>query len=276
MTGKTVLITGATSGIGLESARAIAAQGAHVVVGARDATRGSAVVDELRANGGSAELILVDVASLASVKRAAERFATEHPRLDVLVNNAGIIAMKRRVNADGHELTWATNFLGLVALTRALQGPLEAATGARVVNVSSRAQKGGRIAWDDLELERGYSSWRAYAQSKLALLMVTSIWAERLRPHGVTANTVHPGAVATGLVRAGGPIGWAWAAMAPFLLTEAEGAASPLHAALSSDFAGISGAYVKKERTVRPNRLALDGALVQRVWEATERLSGLA
>jgi NAD(P)-dependent dehydrogenase (short-subunit alcohol dehydrogenase family) len=117
---------------------------------------------------------------------------------------------------------------------------------------------------------------RSYAQSKLALLMVTTVWAERLRLEGVTANTVHPGAVATGLVRAGGAIGLAWRAMAPFLLTAAQGAASPLHAALSPDFASISGAYVKKERPVRPNRLALDGALVERVWAATERLTGLA
>ncbi|MBD5634513.1 MAG: SDR family NAD(P)-dependent oxidoreductase [Candidatus Eremiobacteraeota bacterium] len=118
MTGKTVLITGATSGIGLETARVLAGLGAHVVVGARDTTRGSSAVDGIRAQGGSAELLSLDVASLASVCRAAERFATAHERLDVLINNAGIIAGKRSLSPDGHELTWATNFLGLVALTR--------------------------------------------------------------------------------------------------------------------------------------------------------------
>jgi NAD(P)-dependent dehydrogenase (short-subunit alcohol dehydrogenase family) len=266
VTGKTVLITGATSGIGLESARAIAAQGAHVVVGARDATRGSAVVDELRANGGSAELILVDVASLASVKRAAERFATEHPRLDVLVNNAGIIAMKRRVNADGHELTWATNFLGLVALTRALQGPLEAAGGARVVNVSSRAQKGGRIAWDDLELERGYTSWRAYAQSKLAVVLWTREFAKRY-PH-LAANAMHPGAIATNIWNV--LPGFARALVARILPPATKGAAPVVRLATSPDVEGVSGRYFDRYKDVPPSPAALVDADGVRLWSYAE------
>jgi NAD(P)-dependent dehydrogenase (short-subunit alcohol dehydrogenase family) len=106
--------------------------------------------------------------------------------------------------------------------------------------------------------------------------MVGTVWADRLRPRGITVNTVHPGAVATGLIRSGGAIGLAWRVMAPFLLTEEQGAVTPLHAALSPDFAEISGAYVKKQRPVTPNRLALDTALVRRVWEATEALTGPA
>ena len=271
MTGKTVLITGATSGIGLEAARAIAGLGAHVVVGARDPTRGSAVVDTLRAHGGSAELLVVDVASLASIGRAAERFATAHERLDVLVNNAGILAFKRSVSPDGHELTWATNFLGLVALTRALQPRLEATPGARVVNVSSAAHTSGKMTWDDLELERTrYTGWRAYAQSKLAVNLWTREFAKRYP--AIATNAVHPGAIATKIWNVLPSI--ATALLARVLPPASKGAIPLVRLATSDDVDGVTGHYFDKLADTKPASAALDETDAARLWFVAEREIG--
>ena len=151
MAGKTVFVTGATSGIGLETARALARMGAEIVVGVRDCGRGQRLVDELRAAGGAAELLEIDLASFASIRAAAERFAARHPKLDVLVHNAGVIALQRQLSPDGHELTWATNFLGPFLLTRLLLPSLRRAGRARVVNVGSAAHRIAALRWDDLE-----------------------------------------------------------------------------------------------------------------------------
>jgi NAD(P)-dependent dehydrogenase (short-subunit alcohol dehydrogenase family) len=266
LTGKTVLVTGATSGIGLETARALAALGAHTIVGARDATRGSIIVDELRAKGGTAELFVADMSSLASIARAAARFTSEHATLDVLVNNAGIIAGKRRTTADGHEATWATNFLGLVALTRALQPLLEATPGARVVNVSSAAHASGKIAWDDLELERGYRGWRAYAQSKLAVNLWTREFAKRVP--SVTANAMHPGAIATNIWRVLPRFGQA--IVARILPSAEKGAIPVIRLATSDDVAGVTGHYFNKLRDVPPAPAALADADAERLWTYAE------
>jgi len=142
------------------------------------------------------------------------------------------------------------------------------------VNIGSSTSDRARIDPADLESRCGWGMVRSYSQSKLALMIATMGWAQRLQESGVVANVVHPGTVATGLVRAPGPIGLAWRIMAPFLLRENDGAETPLHVAMSPAFKQITGAYVKKRRVVRPNRLALDAALVERVWQATETLTG--
>ena len=248
------MVTGGSSGIGRAVARRFAAAGARVLVA------------DLRPPPEDFDFHRADVSREGEVAELLDLARRKYGRLDVLVNNAGIIAMKRRVNADGHELTWATNFLGLVALTRALQGPLEAATGARVVNVSSRAQKGGRIAWDDLELERGYTSWRAYAQSKLAVVLWTREFAKRY-PH-LAANAMHPGAIATNIWNV--LPGFARALVARILPPATKGAAPVVRLATSPDVEGVSGRYFDRYKDVPPSPAALVDADGVRLWSYAE------
>jgi NAD(P)-dependent dehydrogenase (short-subunit alcohol dehydrogenase family) len=244
--------------------------GAHVVVGVRSVPKGTAVVDEIRAHGGTAELLEIDLASLASVARAAAEFEARHSRLDVLVNNAGIIAGKRKLSPDGHELTWATNFLGLAALTRALVPALEAADAPRVINVSSAAHTSGRIAWDDLELERGYRSWRAYAQSKLAVNLWTRAFAKRYPK--IDANAIHPGAIATNIWSV--LPGLAQALVARVLPPASKGAIPVVRLATSDDVAGVSGRYFNKLRDAPHAHAARNDDDAERLWTYVETTLG--
>jgi NAD(P)-dependent dehydrogenase (short-subunit alcohol dehydrogenase family) len=265
--GRTVLITGATSGIGLEAARALARQGAVVAVGARDARRGQAVVDEIARSGGRAELFLADVSRLAALREAAARFAAAHPRLDVLVNNAAIAPRRRTVTDEGHELTWATNVLAPFLLTRLLTGVLRAGPRPRVVNVGSEGHRSGRLRWDDPELSRGYGAWRAYTQSKLALVLLTRELARR--EPGLDVNVVHPGAIATRIWR---DVPWIGRILIDRLLPTAEKGAGPV-VRLATDPAldGVSGRYFVRYREADPSAAARDDAAAARLWQLLER-----
>lgn len=269
------VVTGATGGIGRWIALGLARAGHHVVLVCRDPGRGDAVAGWIgqQAPGCSTELRLADLSSLQAARRLGEAVAAAHPRVGLLVNNAGIFAARRQVTAEGHEMVLAVNHLAPFVLTDALDGALRAGAPSRIINVGSSTSDRARLDPDDLELVRRWGMVRAYGGSKLAMMMATFARAERLRGSGVVANVVHPGAVATGLVRERGAIGIAWRLMAPFLLTEERGADTPLHAALAPDWAGISSAYVKDRVVVRPNRRALDPALVARVVEATRALA---
>lgn len=267
MTGKTVLITGANRGIGLEAARALARMGAHVVVGARDRTRGQAAVDEITQRGGSAELLEIDVSSFASVRAAARRFAAGHPTVDVLVNNAGIATRTRQLSPDGHELTWATNFLGQFLLTRELLPTLKRASHPRVVSVSSAAHFGAQIPWDDVELEHGFRPFKAYAQSKLAQVLFTRELARR--EPGIAATAVHPGAIATDIWRAA-PL-WARLFLKLVLPSARKGARPVVRLAAAPELAGVTGRYFDKMREVEPSPAAQSEADARRLWEIAER-----
>ncbi len=267
MAGKTVLITGASGGIGLETARALAKMGAHVVISARDAARGQALADELTRHGRKAELLPIDMASLASVRQAVERFAAAHARLDVLVNNAGVVLRDRRVNADGHELTWATNFLGPFLLTRRLLPTLKGASSPRVVNVSSQAHTYGRIDWNDLELSRSYRGFKAYANSKLALVLFTRELARR--ESGVAVNALHPGAIATGIWRAAPRLAqWVLGLVLP---SAEKGARPVVRLAAARELSGVTGRYFDKMREVNPAPAARNADDAARLWEIAEK-----
>jgi retinol dehydrogenase-12 len=267
LTGHTALVTGATSGIGLETARALARVGARVVAVARDARRGQAVVDELARAGQRAELEVIDLGSFAAVRQGAARVAARHRALDILINNAAIVTRRREVSPDGHELTWATNFLGAFLLTRLLDPLLARAAAPRVVNVSSEAHRRARMHWDDLELVHGFRGYRAYAQSKLALVLFTRELARR-EPR-LSVNAVHPGVIATRIWRAAlPPIPWLLALLLP---SAKQGARPVVRLATAPELARVSGRYFDKLEEVTPGLGALAAADAGRLWEIAER-----
>lgn len=270
----TAVVTGATGGIGRQVALGLARTGLHTVLVGRDEGRGAAALAFIRERvpGASIELMLADLSSMAETRALGQRIAAAHPRLSVLVNNAGVFRARRTETAEGHEAVLAVNHLSPFVLTRALAPVLAAGTPSRIVTVGSNMSDRARIDPDNLELRRGWTLTRAYGQSKLAVMMQTFEWARRLEGQGVTANVVHPGMVATGIVRTPGIIGLAWRLLSRGALTEEQGAETPLHVALDAGAAGVTGAYFKDKVTAAPNRRALDAALVRRVWEETERL----
>ena len=276
MTGAPVsVVTGASGGIGRWIAKGLASAGHHVVLVGRNAARTEAAAHWIATQlpGARLDVALADLSLLAEVSRLTTSISMRHKAIQVLVNNAGLFSARRRETAEGHEQVIALNHLSPFVLTRGLLPALGRNGQARIVNIGSDTADRARIRPEDLEGRHRWGMVHAYSQSKLALTMATFEWARRLRGTGTVANVVHPGAVATGLVRSRGPIGLAWRLMAPFMLTEEQGADTPLHVALSPEFGGITGAYVKKRRAVAPNASALDAALTGRVWRATEALA---
>jgi NAD(P)-dependent dehydrogenase (short-subunit alcohol dehydrogenase family) len=243
------VVTGASSGIGRWIALGLAQAGWRTLLVVRDAARGEAARNWIAARvpGTAAELVLADLSSLGAARRAAEQIAAKHPRIGILINNAGVFSPRRQATAEGHELILAVNHLAPFVLTRALIEPLRRGVPARIVNIGSAASDGARLDLDDLEGARNWNGLRAYGQSKLALMMATFAWAERLGTTGITANVVHPGVVATNIARVPGPIGVVWTLGMPFM---------------------------QRRQPAEPNPLARDRALVERLWAETERLAG--
>jgi NAD(P)-dependent dehydrogenase (short-subunit alcohol dehydrogenase family) len=207
MKDKICLVTGATSGIGLVTSRELARQGAHVVVVGRNPAKLDATVRQIQAQTGSrvVESLRCDLSSLHQVRELARHFRDGHPRLDVLVNNAGGMWLRRELTTDGLEMTFAVNHLAYFLLTHLLLEMLRASAPARVVNVSSDAHRRATLDFDNLQGKRGYAGWRQYCRSKLMNLLFTYELARQIEGSGVTANALHPGWVATGF---GGNNGW--------------------------------------------------------------------
>ncbi|MHB8328178.1 MAG: SDR family oxidoreductase [Acidimicrobiales bacterium] len=279
MTGKTVVITGGNSGIGLETAVALSGAGARVVITARHGGRGAAAVAEITRRSGSdaAELVVFDLGDLASVRSGAAEILATCDRIDVLVNNAGVVLSERRETPDGLEATFAVNHLGHFLLTELLLDRLKASAPARVVNVASTAHKGARrgLDFDDLQSQQQYSGMRVYARSKLANIYFTTELARRLAGTGVTANSLHPGTVATGYGRDGdasGVLAFGVKVIKPFVLTAAQGARTSIHLASSPAVEGITGMYFIKCKPATPSKVAGDEAAAARLWEASEKL----
>ncbi len=272
------VITGATGGLGRWIALGLAAAGHEVFLVGRDATRLGRAREWIagRVPDSRERLfpIRADLSLLGETRSAADMIRAGAPAIALLVNNAGTLSGRRHLTREGHEQTLAVNHLSPFVLTHALLPALLAqGGGARIVSVGSSTSDTTTIDPADLELAKSWRMTRAYARSKLALLMTQMTLATRLDPALVTANVVHPGLVASGLVREPGVVGVAWRLMAPFSLTESQGADTPLFAALSPDCAGLSGAYLKRRLPVRPNRRALDMTLRAQVWTATQALA---
>ena len=277
MQGNICLVTGATSGIGKETALGLAQMGATVVMVARDRERGETVRDEIRARSGNqhVDLLLADLSSQQSVRQLAEQFRQNYPALHVLINNAGVFSLRRQTTVDGLELMFAVNYLAPFLLTNLLLDMLKASAPSRIVNVSSDAHEVGYMNMNDLQSEKSYRFMRPYGQSKLALLLFTYELARRLAGTGVTVNALHPGFVSTnigqtglrGIARSAAKSVTSLAGISP-----EEGAKTSIYLASSPDVAGISGKYFVKSIPRRSAPISYDQALAHRLWDESTKL----
>jgi len=276
MSGEVCVVTGATSGIGQATAAALARRGAQVVLVGRDRGRAEAAAAELAAAGGLApRLEIADLASMGQVRALANRLGALE-RIDVLVNNAGLMAGQRRVTADGYDEVFAVNHLAPFLLTNLLLGQLTAAGPARVITVTSDAHAAARLDLDDLQLEHGWEGWRAYASSKLANILFTRELARRLAGSAVTANCAHPGLVRTRFGReVRGPMRIGVTLARPFMLSPQRGARTIVYLATSPEVAGATGGYYVKSRPREPSPAARDDGAARELWQLSEELTGL-
>jgi retinol dehydrogenase 12 len=279
MDGKTVVITGANSGVGKATAVALAGAGARTVMTARDRRRGEEAAAEVRKIAGSdqVELVVFDLGDLASVAQGASELLDRCDRIDVLVNNAGLVLSERRVTADGFEATFAINHLGPFQLTRLLTERLVASAPARVVNVSSTAHRSARhgLDFDDLQSTKNYRGMQVYSRTKLANLLFTLELAKRLEGTRVTANAVHPGTVASGFARdddASGFLAFGVKLIKPFVLTPEKGARTSVYLASSPEVSEVTGGYFVKCKERTPAPAARNEAAAELLWSVSEEL----
>jgi NAD(P)-dependent dehydrogenase (short-subunit alcohol dehydrogenase family) len=275
MAGRTVLITGATSGIGRATALGLATMGAHVAITGRDRGRTESAAREISAAGGwDVDAFVADLSSQAQVRRLASEVLEVLPRIDVLINNVGGYWRTRHVTPDGLERTFAINHLAPFLLTNLLLDRLEQSAPARVVTVASNAQTQGHIDFDDLQGERSYSGGRAYSQSKLANVLFSYQLARRLRGSAVTSNALHPGLVRTSfgaddparIQRLLVPF------LGPVMKSPARGAATSVHLASAPELEQVSGRYFANRRLTRSSTRSSDQAVAARLWEASADL----
>ena len=279
MTGKTVLITGATSGIGRAAAIGLATMGARVGITGRDRSRAEPAAAEIaRASGKPAvDVFVADMSSQSEVRRLGDEVLTTYPRLDVLLNNVGGFWAHRHMTADGLEHTLAVNHLAPFLLTSLLLERLIASAPARVVTVSSAAQSMGKIDFDDLMGETRYSGQRAYNQSKLANVMFTYELARRLQGTGVTATALHPGVTRTGF-GADDPnlmMTPIIAVLRPFMKSPTRGAKTAVFLASSPEVDGVTGRYFANRKARKSQDSSYDAATTAQLWDVSAELVGL-
>src|SRR5688572_5947611 len=244
MKGKICLVTGANAGIGKVTALELAKMGATVVIVCRDKNRGEEALKEIKekSKNDSVELLLADLSSQQEIHKLAEEFKSKYNRLDVLVNNAGVIFGERRITADGIENTFALNHLGYFLLAHLLLDVLKASAPSRIINVSSEGHRMGNIKYDDINREKGYSSLQVYGQTKLDNVIFTYELAKRLEGTGVTVNCLHPGGVATNFGSGNNTIfGFLVKLVRPFLITAEKGAETSVYLASSPQVEGVTG-----------------------------------
>jgi len=279
--GKTVLVTGATSGIGLEACVALAGMGARVIMVGRDRAKTAAAAAAVASRAGTSEpsSLLCDFSSQAAIRALAQDVHARLDRLDVLVNNAGGVNKSRRLTVDGIEATFAVNHLGYFLLTNLLLDLVLKSAPARVVTVASVGHRRGTLDFEDLGFERGgYSIMRAYSRSKLANVLFAAELARRLAGSGVTSNSLHPGSVDTN-IWSGAPL-WAkpiiQVVFRPFFISAERGGARIVQLAASPDVEGVTGKYFEDGQVVEPAPLARDESLATRLWDVSARMVGLA
>jgi len=279
MSGKTCVVTGANSGIGKETALELARVGTRVLLVCRNVQKGESALEEIRRETKSPELdlLIADMSSLASVRGLAAQIRQKCPKLDVLINNAGAAVPTRTVSADGIEMTIAGDHLGAALLTLLLLDLLKASAPARIINVSSEAQRNARLDMNDIQFERRkYNSLAAYGQSKLLMNAFTFELARRLQGTGVTANCLHPGVVATNIWPANPPLLFKiiLGVMKPFMLNSKQGAEVTLYLATSPDIEEVSGTYFVKSKPAESSPLSRDPKIAADIWQWTQKMIG--
>jgi NAD(P)-dependent dehydrogenase (short-subunit alcohol dehydrogenase family) len=276
MKGKTIVATGATSGIGEAAVLALAEMGARIVIIARDEARAKAAMQKLeaRAPGLDHRLHLADLSSMAETRKVGAAIAASEPRIDVLINNAGALFSNRRVTPESLELTFALNHMAYFVLSEALRDKLIASAPARIVSTSSIAHERESLDFNDLQSADGYGGLKVYSRSKLANILFTRELARRLAGTGVTANCLHPGVVRT---RFGDSSGGFLGLLIPFLrlffISPEQGAETIVYLASSPEVADTTGGYFVKRKLTEPSAAARDDAAAKRLWIASEKLT---
>ena len=281
MTGRTCMITGATNGIGLAAAHALARAGAGLVLVARNRERGEATVDEITRRSGNPDvgLLLADLSSQTQIRRLADEFLAAGRPLHVLLNNAGVVNLRREETAEGLETTFAVNHLAYFLLSELLLERLNESAPARIVNVASdaHAQAGGRLDFDDLQSTRKYSLMGTYGKSKLANILFTRELSRRQQGSGVTANCMHPGFVGSNFARNNGAIAsLVMTLLKPFARSPEKGAETAVYLCSSPEVESLSGEYFVDCAVAQPKDFARNDDDARTLWEQSARLCGLA
>jgi NAD(P)-dependent dehydrogenase (short-subunit alcohol dehydrogenase family) len=279
MQGKTVVVTGATSGIGEVAAVELARRGARIVFVARNPLRRDMTLARLSVANDKAKhaTYLADLSKLSEMKRVAKEIAAAEPKIDVLINNAGTLFAARETTPDGLELSFATNHMAYFVVTNLLLDRLKSTPGARIVSTSSDAHKSGKLNFDDLQSEKSFSGFRAYGTSKLCNILFTRELARRLEGTGVTANCLHPGFVATAFAdNNDGLMGFIFGVLKKLAaITPEDGAKTIIYLASSPDVAGQSGGYYYKSAPATPSAAAQNDADAKRLWEVSTQIAGV-
>ena len=277
--GKVCMVTGATAGIGIVTAKALAQQGATVIVAGRNKEKSVSTVDQIRkeTENHDVEYILADLSVQKEVRKLADDFKSKFKRLDILVNNAGAVFDKRFETADGLEMTFALNHLSYFLLTDLLLDTIKASVPSRIINVSSDAHKGAKINFDDIQGKKKYGAMRAYGQSKLANILFTYELARKLEGSGVTSNALHPGFVASSF---GSNMRGAFRLILRFLqlfaMSSENGAETSIYLATSPNVANINGKYFVKKKEVRTSVKSYDKNIGEKLWKVSEELTNFS
>ena len=279
MTGRVCLVTGASSGIGKETAKKLVGLGATAVMVCRNRKRGEKTVAEIkRANkNAQVELLLADFTSLDAVRSVAKELSEKHDSLHVLVNNAGGVRVMRSATADGFETTFQVDYLSHFLLTNLLLELLRKSAPSRIINVSSASHYRGHLNFDDLQMKKGYGVMKSYSQAKLAQVLFTYELSRRLEGTGVTVNCLHPGTVATNIWNGSmGPFSFLGNISRLFLISPEEGARTPVYLASSPEVEGVTGKYYDDKREKQSSDESYDQSVASKLWNESERMTGLS